>query len=1416
MKRQGLVSDLPINTNIVYDLTGIGSGMIRTQGDVRVLIHGVPIHFQVVDNDFPIKETGILGLSFLKKQEITLKFRDTLPDSLQFGKGETFSCASSSHDLPPRTKVLITVPTNSTNASGYVRKIDTGPGIFVGEALVSQENGLAKLYVINTTADHVILTIPSIELEEFHVVPPAPRSCRTGNPDVDSSRDRAQRLAQLIKVLDLNHLGEDERTNILEIVNEFSYQFHLSTDRLGSSNVTQHIIVTTDEIPINTKQYRFPQIHKSEIETQVNSLLNSNIIQASASPYNSPVWIVPKKSNSSGEPRWRMVIDYRKLNDKTVGDAYPLPNITEILDQLGGAKYFSTLDLASGFHQIPVDPISKAKTAFSTPHGHYEFNRMPFGLKNAPATFQRVMDLVLSGLQGIELFVYMDDIVIYADSLEEHARKLRTLLARLQNSGLTLQPEKCRFLQREISYLGHVITREGVKPDPGKIRAVKQFPVPKTKKNIKQFLGLVGYYRRFILNMAKIAKPLTKLLKQDIPFCWTSGAQVAFETLRDIICLEPLLQFPNFSQPFLVTTDASNFAVGAILSQGSIGKDLPIAYASRTLNDAETNYSTIEKELLAVLYAVEYFRPYLYGQQFTLVTDHRPLVWLHSAKDPTSKIMRWRIRLNEYDYNIVYKPGKINANADALSRNPVDLNLNLNSQSQPVLMDTDSNPGSRDLERVLICADKASIAGSEVDRVDDEVLCFENEKIVASVFLARGKAAAECNEVIDGLRISSNVLVSTLPVGNESFRGSPQSGTMHRLGRLLTYGNSQPREPASGAVRGSQCSARVPALCSALEGTSQGSQDLGSWQRCGEPILFATDVVAEADEPVVVAPGMVAEVVEPDCFATKTAREILNKVTSLESVRDQLCLTGCKANESRILVNNVNSNRGMTYPSPLPTLLSVKDHLFMRRDNLVHFMPLNGDIISQTSKDLLDRKRFSLERIKQYQVNIGDAMAFPNDRYYIFLLFCKGTFQETLNFAHVESSLKSLKALIDSLNLRAFSVSKDLDSFSISEWNCVEDSFKRIFSDSQYIIMVCTGEIVTPSKSRRLQIIQECHESAAGGHRGMSKLYDHIREHFYWPGMGKEIAEFVRSCFTCQRNKIHSTRTRQPMRITDTPKHAFEKVQMDIVGPLPVTKKGNKYLLTLQDNLTKYSDAIPIPTIDSVTVALALAEQFISRFGCPRTIHTDQGRNFISQIMKNFCRIFKIQRITSTAFHPQSLGSLERAHRVFVDYLKHYCTKADWDDWIKFGMFSYNTSVHEATGFTPHELVFGVRALIPSEFAKEQISRTFVQHLDELFTKITTTQAKAAENLDRAKERSKMYYDRNRNPREFKVDDDVYLIKEPKTSKFDYNWLGPYKISRVFDDLNVELILGINKYKIVHTNKLKLACIRSDVSVSEH
>ncbi|XP_046393726.1 uncharacterized protein LOC124161448 [Ischnura elegans] len=376
----------------------------------------------------------------------------------------------------------------------------------------------------------------------------------------------------------------------------------------------------------------------------------------------------PRKEDASGKQKWRIVVDYRKLNDVTVGDAFPLPLITEILDQLGKARYFSTLDLASGYHQIPKAKDDQHKTAFSTFQGHSQFKRMPFGLKGAPATFQRLMNTVLSGLQGLRCFVYLDNIVIFGNDFHSHNDRSKEVFGRLREYGLKLQPEKCEFLRTEVNYLGHVISEEGVKPDPGKVEMIHKFPRPKNTKQLQSFLGLAGYYRRFIHNFSQIARPLHELLKKNAEFEWKGEQEEAFQNLKEILMTEPILQYPDFSRPFLLTTDASNKALGAILSQGTPGKDLPIAYASRALNKAEKNYSTIEKELLAIVWGTQYFRPYLYGRKFTIITDHKPLTWIFNVKDPSSRLMRWRIKMEEYDYEIIYKKGKLNSNADALSR----------------------------------------------------------------------------------------------------------------------------------------------------------------------------------------------------------------------------------------------------------------------------------------------------------------------------------------------------------------------------------------------------------------------------------------------------------------------------------------------------------------------------------------------------------------------------------------------------------------------------------------------------------------------------------------------------------------------------------------------------------------------------
>lgn len=483
-------------------------------------------------------------------------------------------------------------------------------------------------------------------------------------------------------------LSEYERRALQKILNQNSEIIYADEQKLTFTHNIKHKIRTVDDIPIHTKSYRYPQIYEEEVQQQVQKLLRDGIVSESVSPYTSPIWIVPKKADASGTKRFRLVIDYRKLNEKTISDRYPIPDITEILDKLGKATYFSTVDLVSGFHQIQLDEGDREKTAFSINGGKYEFTRMPFGLKNAPATFQRVMDAVLREFIGKCCLVYMDDIIVFSSSFEEHVKDIQNVFAKLKQANLKIQLEKCFFFRKETQFLGHTVTRNGVRPNADKIEVIRSWPVPKNEKELKQFLGTIGYYRRFIKDFAKLVKPLTQLLRKDIEFVFSKGEIACFEKCRQILTMDPILQYPDFQKEFILTTDASDYAIGAVLAQGTIGRDRPIAFASRTLNKTEENYSTTEKEFLAMYWAVKHFRPYLYGRKFKLVTDHQPLTY--SLTNTNRRILRGKLDLEEFDYELIYKPGKSNTVADALSRiRPDELNANEGHEDQLASAESD-------------------------------------------------------------------------------------------------------------------------------------------------------------------------------------------------------------------------------------------------------------------------------------------------------------------------------------------------------------------------------------------------------------------------------------------------------------------------------------------------------------------------------------------------------------------------------------------------------------------------------------------------------------------------------------------------------------------------------------------------------
>lgn len=462
-----------------------------------------------------------------------------------------------------------------------------------------------------------------------------------------------------------DHLDKKTVEELRGLLRPFKDVFFDENSHLSFTHEIKHEIKTVNEIPVYTKLYRYPEIHREEVNKQVTEMLKQGIIRHSDSPYSAPIWVVPKKMDASGQQKWRIVVDYRKLNNVTIDDKFPIPNIDSILDKLGRAMYFTTLDLAKGYHQVEIAEQDIKKTAFSTDNGHYEFTRMPFGLKNAPSTFQRLMNSVLKEYIGKICYVYLDDVIIFSTSKEEHFDSIQKILKRFQEANLKVQVDKSEFMKQETEFLGHIVTTNGVKPNPNKVEAIVKFPIPRTNKEIKSFLGLVGYYRKFIRDFAKIAKPMTKFLKKDKHVNVHDSEFVnAFNKLKLLITSDPILRYPDFSKVFTLTTDASNFALGAVLSQ----EGRPTCYASRTLNEHECNYSTIEKELLAIVWATKYFRPYLFGRKFIVRTDHKPLQWLHGLKEPNSKLQRWKTKLGEFNFEVEYLAGKENQVADALSR----------------------------------------------------------------------------------------------------------------------------------------------------------------------------------------------------------------------------------------------------------------------------------------------------------------------------------------------------------------------------------------------------------------------------------------------------------------------------------------------------------------------------------------------------------------------------------------------------------------------------------------------------------------------------------------------------------------------------------------------------------------------------
>ena len=610
------------------------------------------------------KFKGDAGMCILKG--IVYKFRKVVPASQGLSvklvtedapvKSSFKVCTAQKTVIPPFSRVLINgkvIVSHKGSINPFVYLFDSKhmkfPNLVVASSIVVG-NETCPVSLLNY-GDHEITLEANQQvgtLEEF---------------DVDCSPSPDDFVNLIGKIKQNSKISSPIKNNLLSLLHKYKAIFSTKESPLGCVKDHQGTIPTGDHPPLFTPQWRIPYHCRAEMANQVDDMLKLDVIEKSNSPWNSPVLLVRKKDGSQ-----RFCVDLRNLNKISTKQIFPFPRIDETIESLTNSTIFSTLDCKSGFWQIPIQPNDRPKTAFTTPQGRFQYKRLPFGYVSSPSIFSSCMFQTLHKYIGVHTLIYMDDVIIHSKSVDDHLMHLEQVFQCLLEAGIKISPKKCFFFERCVKFLGHIVSANGISPDPSNSDAIRNFPTPTSIKNFRTFLGMIGFYRRFIPNFSLQASPLTNLTKNNVKFSWGPAEQKSFEFLKSVMLTPPILKFPDFDRKFYVETDASDVAIGAVLTQMHDNVPHPIAYFSRKLNACEVKYTTTEKEFMAVVKAVEHFAYYLYGRQFEVITDHSALTYIFNNPSKNGRISRWLMSLSNFDFKISHRKGKHQVLADCLSR----------------------------------------------------------------------------------------------------------------------------------------------------------------------------------------------------------------------------------------------------------------------------------------------------------------------------------------------------------------------------------------------------------------------------------------------------------------------------------------------------------------------------------------------------------------------------------------------------------------------------------------------------------------------------------------------------------------------------------------------------------------------------
>jgi hypothetical protein len=891
-----------------------------------------------------------------------------------------------------------------------------------------------------------------------------------------------------------------------------------SFDELPQRRKWDHAIELVEGAqPFSTKVYPMSLNEQQELDTFLDENLKSGRIRHSKSPMASPVFFVKKKDGSL-----RFVQDYRKLNSMTIKNAYPLPLIPDVISRLSGARYFSNLDIRWGYNNVRIKEGDEWKAAFRTNRGLFEPLVMYFGLCNSPATFQTMMNELLKELidEGV-VFVYMDDILIYTKTLQEHRHIVKRLLAILRANNLFLKPEKCIFEAEEVEFVGFIFRHGQIRMDPVKVKGVAEWPAPKNLSELLSFLGFINFYRRFIHDFAHIAEPLNVLKRKDVEWCWGQSQREAFEKLKGKILDEPVLLQPNPDRPYRLECDSSGYATGAILSQqGEDGKWHPVAFHSKSLDATQRNYPIHDMELISVIRSFEEWRHLLEGarHQIEIFNDHLNLTYFMTSQTLSRRQARWSLWLSRFNFVMIHRPGRLSGKPDALSRRADHDNGRLDNRDQVMITPEMLSPKS-----FKACATTMTLEGKEVDLIERVRNCRDRDEKVVKAFKELG--------------------------------------------------------PEGGDLRG-------------------------------------------------------------------------------------------------------------------------------------------------------------------------------------------------------------------------------------EEWN--EDDG----------IVTYEGKVYVPRDMQlRHDIVQQCHDTPSAGHPGRWKTVELVQRHFWWPGITRYIAQYVKGCDACNRSKTYPTKASGRLMPNEVPNDPFDTVSVDLITSLPESQGYNAIWVCI-DRSTKRGRFVPVTgEIDSVGNAKTFRDNIWRNHGIPRSIISDRGPQFVSEMVTELNKQLGTKVTSSTAFHPQTDGQTERVNQEIEAYLRIFVNErqSDWAEWLPLAEFSYNNSIHSATRQTPFMLDMGRHPRMgfePRIFTKNAEAEDFVTHMKEIRVEATSALKQAALDMKR-------YYDRTHaDAPSYKEGDKVWLnAKNIKTTrpakKLDYKWYGPFSIKQVISSVAYKLDLPLSMARLHPTFHVSLLRPALDDPIAE-